>query len=86
MILLGNQTPEQIAKRLNINLTDEHIEMLRNTWQQNVSKKLEKGAWHCYDLPFMFMCSDRETAEKWVNIFKTYDLSKAEQIQISWER
>ena len=22
----------------------------------------------------------------WVKIFKTYDLSKAEQIQISWER
>lgn len=86
MIMLGNQTPEQIAARLNVNLSDEHIEMLRDSWQQNVSKDLEDGKWHCFDLPFLFMCSDRETAEKWVGIFQTYDLSKAERFQISWER
>lgn len=86
MIFLGNQTPDQISSRLNIELSDEHKEMLKDTWQQNVSKDLEPGKWHCYDLPFLFMCSDKDTAKKWVDIFSSYDLSKAERFQISYER
>ena len=77
MIMLGNQTPEQIAQRLRITLSDEHLKELHDTWQ---------GKWHCYDLPFMMVCSDKPTAEKWVGIFKSYDLSNAERFQISWER
>lgn len=86
MIMLGNQTPEQIAQRLRITLSYEHMKELHDTWQQNVSIDLKPGNWHCYDLPFMMVCSDKPTAEKWVGIFKSYDLSNAERFQISWKR
>lgn len=85
LIMLGNQTVPQIEKRLNITLSEEHRNMLNSSRQENVSKPLENGKWHCYDIPFMFMCSDKETATKWRDIFMTYDLSKAETFQLSWE-
>lgn len=84
-IMLGNQTPEQIEKRLRISLSDEHKEELISTWQQK-AENIENGKWHCFDIPFMFVCGDIETSKKWRDIFMSYDLSKAEMFQISWER
>ena len=86
--MLGNLMPEQIAERLNIKFSEEHIKLMNETHQSKVNNTpLESGKWHCYDLPFNFVCSDRETAEKWSEIFKSYDANKfAEQIGISWEK
>ena len=84
-MMLGNQTPEQIEKRLRINLSNEHKEELRSTWQQK-AENITDGKWHCFDIPFMFVCGDIETAKKCRDIFMSYDLSKAEMFQISWER
>lgn len=84
-IMLGNQTPEQIEARLHITLSEEHKAELRNTWQQK-AENIADGMWHCFDIPFMLVCGDAETAKKWRDIFMSYDLSKAEMFQISWER
>ena len=84
-IMLGNQTPEQIEKRLKISLSDEHKEELRSTWQQK-AEDIKEGMWHCFDIPFMLVCGDIETATKWRDIFMKYDLSEAEMFRISWER
>ena len=84
-IMLGDQAPEQIEKRLRINLSDEHKEELKST-RQRQAENIAVGKWHCFDIPFMFVCGDIETAKKWRDIFMSYDLSKAELFQISWER
>lgn len=44
------------------------------------------GKWHCFDIPFLIMCGDSETASHFRDIFLQYDLSRAERFQISWER
>ena len=62
-MMLGNQTPEQIEKRLRISLSNEHKEELRSTWQQK-AENITEGKWHCFDIPFMFVCGDIETAKK----------------------
>jgi len=85
MIMLGNQTPEQIEKRLSITLSEEHKRQLMETWQQK-AEDIASGMWHCFDIPFMMVCGDSETAAKWRDVFLSYDLSKAERFQISWER
>ena len=86
-IMLGNQTPKQIANRLKIVLSEEHEKELLNSWQQEVNHKdIADGKWHCFDIPFMLVCGDKETATYWRDVFMSYDLSNAELFQISWER
>lgn len=84
-IMLGNQTPEQIEARLHITLSDEHKNELKESWQQK-AEDIANGKWHCFDIPFMLVCGDMETAKKWRDVFMSYDLSKAELFQISWQR
>lgn len=86
-ILFGNLMPEQIEKRLGIKLSDEHIKAMKETHQQNVDTPLEKGKWHCFDLPFRIMCSDQQTAQRFIDILKSYDEKKfKEPISIGYER
>ena len=84
-IMLGNQSPEQIERRLQITLSDEHKKMLMDSWQHK-AEDIEVGKWHCFDIPFMFVCGDIATATKWRDVFMSYDLSKAELFQISWSK
>lgn len=83
-IMLGNQTPDQIARRLKIELSEEHKKELTESWQQR-AENIEMDKWHCFDIPFMMVCGSRETAEKFRDLFLTYDLSKGELFQIGWE-
>ena len=84
--MLGNQTPEQIEKRLRISLSDEHKEELKNTWQQK-AEHIADGKWHCFDIPFMLMTSDKETAKGFVQLFEKYDASTFKEcFQIGWEK
>lgn len=86
-MMLGNLTINQIENELGIEFTDEHKKLLTETHQDKVNIPLEKGKWHCFYLPFYFVCSDKEMAEQWVEIFKSYDVSKFKtQIGIAWER
>ena len=84
-IMLGNQTPEQIANRLHISLSEADTTMLYETWQQK-AEDIAQGMWHCFDIPFMMVCGDKPTAEKMRDMFMGYDLGKAEAFQISWTR
>ena len=83
-IMLGNQSPYQIARRLKIELTEEHKKQLMDAWQQKADD-IAKDKWHCFDIPFMMVCGSKETAEKFRDLFLTYDLSKGELFQISWQ-
>lgn len=84
-IMLGNQSPEQIASRLGIKLAPADIKLLRSTWQQR-SENIKKGKWHCFYTPFVMVCGDIKTAGKMRDLFMRYDLSHAEQFGIAWEK
>lgn len=84
-IMLGNQTVEQIEKRLGITLSQEHKQALFESWQQK-AEDIADEKWHCFDLPFVMVCGSKKTAEKFRDIFTQYDLSKAELFGIAWER
>jgi len=82
-IMLGNLTPDQIARRLKIELTEEHKKQLLDAWQQK-AEDIAKDKWHCFDIPFMMVCGSKSTAERFRDLFLTYDLSKGEMFRISW--
>ena len=87
MIFLGNLSVEQIEKRLGIQLNDSDKMQLEGTRQERVNNMpIEAGKWHCYDLPFMFMTHDIETAKTFRDIFTRYDMTACkETFQIGWE-
>lgn len=84
-IMLGNLTLKQIEDRTGIELSVEDRAEL-NGMRQEKAENIASGKWHCFDLPFMVVCGDKQTAEKMVKILSAYDWSKAKQaLQISWE-
>lgn len=85
MIFLGNQTVDDMERRLHIKFSEEHRAFLEENRQQKVNDTpLEPGKWHCYDIPFMLMTHDKETALTYKKLFSDYTLS-GETFQIGWE-
>lgn len=85
-IMLGNLSLKQIEERTGISVSSEDREIL-GEMRQEKAENIASGKWHCFDLPFMIVCGDRQTAEKVRDILQRYDWSKAkEALRISWER
>ena len=85
-IFLGNLSISQIETRMGISLTEDERNTL-NSMRQEKAEDIESGKWHCFDLPFMLICGDKQTAEKVVKIFQAHDLSRVrEALQVSFER
>ena len=87
-IYLGNLMPEQIERRLGIELSEEDKKFLLETHQGVVNNTpMEHGKWHCFDLPFMLMTRDVETAIVFRDLFMKYDTSTFKEcFQIGWEK
>lgn len=68
-IMLGNQSIDQIEKRIGISFPNE-IRAFMETSHQDEASNIVKGKWHCFDLPFVIVCGDKETAEKIYNSVK----------------
>lgn len=87
-IYFGNLSVEQIEKRTGITLMDEHREYMEKHRQEAVNDTpLEVGAWHCFDIPFIVMTSDKTTAEFYRDMLSAYDWTKCKEcLQIGWER
>lgn len=85
MIFLGNLTIKEIEDRLNIILSEEDKKILSESKQEE-AENIKKGKWHCFDLPFMIVCGDKQTAIKLNELFSSYDLNHAKQCcQLTWE-
>jgi len=65
-IMLGNLNINQIEERLGFDFPLEIKEMMIDTNQTKASD-VEKGKWHCFDLPFVLVCGDVEMATKIMN-------------------
>lgn len=87
-IYLGNLSIDDIERRTGIVLNDEHKRYMNEHRQSEVNNTpIKKGFWHCFDIPFMVMTSDKETAKEYVDMFSTYDWSKCKEVlQIGYER
>lgn len=87
-IYLGNLMPEQIERRLGIELSEEDKMFLLETHQGAVNNTpMEHGKWHCFDLPFMLKTRDEETAIVFRDLFMKYDTSTFKEcFQIGWEK
>ena len=83
-IYLGNQTLEQIENRLSISISEEDKKVLETFYSQSAS--VPSGTWHCFDIPFMMMCGDIETAKRVVKIFTPYSKSMKGQFQIGYNK
>lgn len=88
VIYLGNLSIEDIEKRTGITLTDEHRQYMNEHRQMEVnSTPIKKGFWHGFDIPFMLMTSDKETAKEYVEMLSVYDWSKCkESLRIGYGR
>ena len=69
MVMLGNLSVEQIEKRLGIEFPEE-IRKFMNENHQDCATDINKGKWHCFDIPFTIVCGDYETASKIFNSVK----------------
>ena len=80
VIYLGNLSIEDIEKRTGITLTDEHRQYMNEHRQMEVnSTPIKKGFWHGFDIPFMVMASDKETAREIVDMLSVYDWLKCKE-------
>ena len=80
-ILLGNLYVKDIEKRLNIQLSDSERKFLKNTHQDEASN-IKKNSWHCFDMPFVIHCGNKEITEKIVEILTPYENQMESQIRI----
>lgn len=68
-IMLGDLTVERIEKRLGITFPDD-IKIFMEKNHQDKVDNIQKGKWHCFDIPFCMACGDMETAMKIYNSVK----------------
>ena len=87
MILLGDLLVNQIEERTGITLSEDDREYMIAHRQAAVNHTpLKDGMWHCFDMPFMVMVHDKQTAEFYRDMLGKYDWSKCrEALQIGWE-
>ncbi len=85
MIYLGNLSVSQLESRTGITLSEADRAFMGANRQENTTP-LEIGKWHCYDIPFLIMTHDRQTAITYRDMLMKYDWSICrEQLQICWE-
>lgn len=81
-MMLGNLSLEQIQKRAGFEFPAELIEYMAPKHQDR-AKNIEKGHWHCFDIPFVLVCGDMEMAETIHNHLKPYSKQFKEPLQLA---
>ena len=86
MIMLGNLTPEEFGKRMNLELTEETLKFIAD--HRCMSAKVPAGTMqlHIFDIPFQVQCGCIEMAQKFAEHMKAnYDLkNNGRQCQVSY--
>lgn len=81
-IYLGNLSIDEIEKRSGVEFSREFKEYMEPRRQENASN-IATGKWHCFDIPFVLVCGDMETATEVYGYLKEFSSSFKEQMQIS---
>lgn len=82
-MMLGNMSVEQIEQRCGIEFTKAEKDLLNST-RQTKAENIEKGKWHCFDIPFTILCGDKEFAEVIYKLFTKYAKKIKCQIGVAW--
>ncbi len=61
-IYLGNMSIKEIESRAGVQFPQELSDYMQNKHQDSADN-VAKGKWHCFDIPFVLVCGDRQTAE-----------------------
>ncbi len=83
--MLGNLKIEEIEKRSGIEFTKELKDYMKVRKQESASN-IKRGKWHCFDIPFVLLCGDLETATNIHDHLKTFSSEFKEQLQISIDK
>jgi len=71
-MMLGNLSLDHIQKRVGVIFPDSLISFMEPKNQAN-AKNIQSGYWHCFDIPFMLVCGDVDTAIEIFDHFKAVD-------------
>ena len=81
-IMLGNLTIEEMQRRAGVEFPVELIDFMRDK-HQGEAQSVKPGKWHCFDMPFMLVCGDMETAKEIYRHLSPLSASFKEQMQVS---
>lgn len=81
-IYLGNLSINEIEKRSGVEFPKELKDYMEPTRQQSASN-IKKGEWHCFDIPFVLVCGDMQTATEIHGHLKEFSSDFKEPLQIS---
>ena len=62
-MMLGNLSVKKMEERMGIDFPEELKETLVKYRQENVSIDIAEGFWHCFDMPFTFVCGGKDLAQ-----------------------
>jgi len=80
--MLGNQSVEQMEKRMGIDFPVELKEVLHKYHQAEASN-IADGYWHCFDLPFVMVCGNNDLAQFVYKHLSPMNDKMTEQLQVS---
>jgi len=81
-IYLGNLSINEMEKRSGVEFPQELRDYMEPRRQQSASN-IKQGMWHCFDIPFMLVCGDMETATEIHRNLKRFGSDFKEPLQIS---
>ena len=81
-IYLGNLSVDEMEKRAGVEFPTELKDYMEPRRQQSASN-VKHGKWHCFDIPFVLVCGDMETATEIHNHLKALGSDFKEPLQIS---
>lgn len=81
-LYLGNLSIEDMERRIGIDFTEELKEYMVPRKQEKASN-IKKGKRHCYDIPFVLICGDMETATEIHKQLKDFSSDFKEPLQIA---
>lgn len=81
-IYLGNLSIAEMEKRSGVDFPQE-LKDYMNPRKQESASNIAKGKWHCFDIPFVLVCGDMETATEIHSHLKAFGSDFKEPLQIS---
>lgn len=81
---LGNLSVEEMERRAGVKLPQQLRDYMESR-RQNEASNVRPGKWHCFDIPFLLVCGDMETATKIYEHLKGLDFQDFLQISINNE-
>ena len=81
-ISLGNLSASEIQARLGIEFPEDIVSFMQENHQATASN-IQKGKWHCFDIPFNIVCGDVETAQKIFDALKDQAENCKESLRFS---